>query len=83
MQRWILSGMLGILGLGLAISLSYSALLMMDENEAGRAWGLWTMGLIVGILVMGGTRLIHQRSPLSWWLVLGVLPAAVGAYFLT
>ena len=82
MQRWILAGMLGIFGLALAASLSYSAMLMMDESEPGRAWGLWAMGLIVGLLVMGGTRLIHQRSPLSWWLALGVLPAAVGAYFL-
>jgi len=81
-QRWILTGMLGTFGFSIAISLSYSAMLMMDEKEPGRSWGLWTMGLVVGVLVMGGVRLIHDRTPLSWWLVLGVMPAAIGAYFL-
>ena len=81
-QRWILAGMLGSFGLSLAASLSYSAILMMDRDKVGNSWGLWAMGVIVGLLVMGGTRLIHERSPLSWWLLLGLVPAVPGAYFL-
>lgn len=81
-QQWILSGMLGTFGLALAASLSYSAWLMLDRDEATRAYGLWVMGIIVGLLVMGGVRLILQRSPLSVWLLLGLVPAAVGAFFL-
>ena len=81
-QQWILAGMLGCFGLGLAASLSYSAWLMMDRDKPSNAWGLWAMGVIVGLLVMGGTRLLHERSPLSWWLLLGLVPAAVGLPFI-
>lgn len=81
-QQWILSGMLAILGLGLSASLSYSALLMMDRDKADNAYGLWVMGVLVGVLVMGGAQLLHERSPISWWLLLGIVPGAIGAYFL-
>ena len=81
-QQWIVSGMLGAFGLSLAASLSYSAWLMMDRDKPDNAWGLWTMGLIVGVLTMGGARLLHKRSVISWWLLLGVVPAAIGYYYL-
>lgn len=81
-QQWVAAGMLGAFGFALAASLSYSAWLMMDRDRVSNAWGLWVMGLIVGVLVMVGTRIIHKVSPISWWLLAGAIPAAVGFYFL-
>ncbi|UPK76139.1 hypothetical protein MU582_05710 [Nocardioidaceae bacterium SCSIO 66511] len=81
-QQWIAAGMLGAFGFALAASLSYSAWLMLDRDKPGNAWGLWVMGLIVGVLVMVGARLIHKVSPLSLWLLAGTIPALVGLPFL-
>jgi hypothetical protein len=41
------------------------------------------MSGVIGLLTAAGIRLIHQRSPLSLWLLLGLLPTAVtGLYIL-
>ncbi len=40
------------------------------------------MGTVTGVLTIGGCLVIHQRSPLSPWLLAGLVPAAVSAYFL-
>ena len=39
------------------------------------------MGGVTGVLTIGGCLLIHQRSALSPWLLFGLVPAAVSAYF--
>lgn len=82
MQQWILSGMLGILGLSLSVSLAYSATLMIDRGKTDNAYGLWIMGIIVGMLVVGGVRLILQRSALTPWLLAGALPCAIAGFFI-
>jgi hypothetical protein len=35
-----------------------------------------------GLLAMVAALVIHQRSPLSPWLVVGLLPTLVGVYFI-
>jgi hypothetical protein len=37
---------------------------------------------VVGVLGVAAGFLIHQKNPLTPWLVLGLLPAAVGLYFI-
>ena len=39
------------------------------------------LGTIVGVLGIGAALAIHQRPLLSPWLLLGVIPAAIGTYF--
>jgi multisubunit Na+/H+ antiporter MnhC subunit len=43
--------------------------------------GLWVMSGVVGLMTTVGVLLIHQRSLVSPWLLLGVLPTAVSAFF--
>ena len=44
--------------------------------------GLLVISGVVGLMAMGGVRAINQKSVLTPWLLLGLLPAAVGWYLL-
>jgi hypothetical protein len=39
------------------------------------------MSGVVGLATTAGVLLIHQRSLLSPWMILGVVPTAVAAFF--
>jgi 4-hydroxybenzoate polyprenyltransferase len=42
--------------------------------------GLLVIGTVFGVLAFVGALLIHRRSPLSPWLLLGLVPGLVGAF---
>jgi hypothetical protein len=37
---------------------------------------------VVGVLGVAAGFLIHQKSPLTPWLVLGLIPAAIGLFYI-
>ena len=43
--------------------------------------GLNVIAAAIGCLAVAAGLMIHTRSPLSWWLVLGLLPGVIGAWF--
>ena len=36
---------------------------------------------MIGMMAVTAGRLIHRVNPVSWWLLLGLVPGLVGAYF--
>jgi hypothetical protein len=51
-------------------------------DRAGAQPGLLTISAAVGLVAMGGVRVINQKSLVTPWLLVGLLPAAVGWWWL-
>lgn len=80
-QRWVMS-VLAVTTVGhLAVGIIVAAAFVGDER-AGAEVGLLVVAGVLGMLGMAVGFLIHERSPVSPWLLLGAIPAAVGAFFL-
>jgi hypothetical protein len=79
-QRWVMSALavttIGHFAAGLVV-----AAVFMDGTEQVARIGLVVIAGVVGVLGVAAAFLIHQRSALTPWLVLGLLPLAVGLYF--
>ena len=80
-QRWVMSALavttIGHFAAGLVV-----AAVFMDDREMSARIGLVVIASVVGVLGVASGFLIHQKNPLTPWLVLGLAPAAVGLYFL-
>lgn len=50
-------------------------------DRAGAKPGLLIIAGVMGLVAMTGVRLINQKRIVSAWLLVGLLPAAVGWYF--
>lgn len=78
-QRWVMSSLAGVtimhMSAGIVVAACFS-------DEVSSQWGLLAIGAAFGLIAIAAARMIHRRNPLSPWLLLGFLPAAVGAYFL-
>ncbi|WP_067428419.1 hypothetical protein [Nocardioides jensenii] len=78
-QRWVMSALLTTVGFILAGGLCFLAAV---ADRPGARPGLLIIAAIVGTITLAGVRTINQLSILSAWLVLGLVPSAVGAWFL-
>ena len=78
-QRWVMSALVLTTATIFAGGLT---VLAATTDRPGAGPGLLVIAGVVGLLAMAGVRLINEKSPLSPWLLLGLLPAAVGWYFL-
>ncbi|QIX26036.1 transcriptional regulator [Nocardioides sp. JQ2195] len=78
-QRLVMSALLGTVGFVFAGGL---CLLASIADRPGGRPGLLAVAAAVGVVTVAGVRTINQRSILSPWLVVGLLPAAIGAWFL-
>jgi hypothetical protein len=79
-QRWVVSVILIHVGGSPTLALAvYSPMLVRTNHTSGV--GLWVMSGVVGLMTTVGVLLIHQRSLLSPWLILGALPTAVSAFY--
>lgn len=80
-QRWVAAFILIHIGGAPALALAvYSPHLVISDRGSGI--GLWVMCGVIGLVTTGGVLLIHQRSLLSPWLILGVVPMAVSAFYM-
>ncbi|MCW2760222.1 MAG: hypothetical protein JWR85_423 [Marmoricola sp.] len=78
-QRWVMSALLVTV---MFIFAGGMALLSATSVQSGARPGLLVMSLIVGVIGIGGVRVIHAKSLVTPWLLAGVLPALLG-WFLT
>ncbi|MFG1621832.1 hypothetical protein [Kribbella sp. NPDC049227] len=78
-QRWVASVILIHVGTVPAVSLAVYSI-GLARTDHGRGVGLWIMSGVIGLLTVAGVRLIFQRSPISLWLLLGLLPTAVTGF---
>ena len=79
-QRWVMSVLAVTTILHLSAGLAIAAVFMDDAKVDARV-GLNVIAAIIGVLAVSAARLIHQKSLLSPWLLLGVVPGLVGLFF--
>jgi tetrahydromethanopterin S-methyltransferase subunit F len=80
-QRWVMS-VLAVTTIGhFAAGLVFAAVLMHSRPVSARI-GIDLIAGVVGILGVAAGFLIHEKSALTPWLLLGLLPAAVGLYLI-
>jgi hypothetical protein len=63
------------LSAGLAI-----AAIFVDADRMDARVGLNLIAAGLGVVAVATGFLIHQRSPLTWWVLLGVTPGVIGAW---
>lgn len=78
-QKWILSALVVTTLMHLAGGLVIAAIFLDDAKVAGRI-GLNVIAGLVGTMGIAAARGIHQKSLVSPWLLIGLLPTAVGLY---
>lgn len=79
-QRWVMSSLAFLTIEHLAAGIALAAVLS-DPARPGARIGLLIVAAGFGIVAVVAGLLIHQRNPLSPWLLAGLLPSLVGAYF--
>ena len=80
-QRWVMSVLAATTILHLAVGLVIAAVFM-DESRFGARIGLTIIAAFIGMLAVATARLIHAKSPITPWLLLGLLPALVGFWLI-
>lgn len=78
-QKWVMSALLLVTALIFAGGLSFLA---GSVDRAGAKPGLLTIAGAVGLVAMAGVRVINEKRIVHPWLLAGVLPAAVGWWWL-
>ncbi len=79
-QRWVMSSLAVTTILHLVVGLVVAAAVVEDDRLDAEI-GLLLIAGAFGVLGVAAALAIHQRSLLSPWLVLGLIPAAIGSYF--
>ena len=78
-QRWVLSALAVTTILHLSAGLIIAAIFLEDSRVDGRI-GLNVIAGLISVGAVAVARGIHQKPILSPWLVLGLVPAAVGLF---
>ena len=81
MQRWVMSVLAVTTILHLAAGLTLAAVFM-DEARQGSRIGLTVIAAVIGMLAIVAGRLVHGKSALSAWLLLGLVPGLVGLWII-
>lgn len=80
-QQWVVSSLVVTTVLHLAVGLVVAGLFL-DAERPGAQEGLMVIAGIFMVLSLAAARLVHGRSPLTPWLLLGLLPTVVGLWLL-
>ncbi|HET7690196.1 MAG TPA: hypothetical protein VFK41_07455 [Nocardioidaceae bacterium] len=78
-QKWVLSTLAATTILHMAGGLVLAAAFL---DSTGKQIAMLVIATAFGVLAMVAARLIHQSKVLSPWLLLGLVPALVGGYFI-
>jgi len=77
-QKWVMSAVVLTTATIFASGLS---LLAGQSQQAGAEPGLLGIAAVVGVVAIAAVRLINEKSVLTPWLLLGLIPAAVVGTF--
>lgn len=80
-QRWVMS-VLAVTTIGHLAGALVLAAVAIDDPRPGARVGLVLIAGAFGLIAVVLARLIHGRSWLSPWLVVGLLPTAVGLWLI-
>lgn len=78
-QRWVMSVLAVTTILHLSAGLVLASVYL-DTQRPGARVGLDLLAGVIGVLAVAAARAIHRKSPLSGWLLLGVVPGLVGLW---
>lgn len=78
-QKWVATVLTVVILGHLAEALVIFALISPADHPASRI-GLLVISGVVGLIAAAGVRAIHHRRIPSFWLLVGLLPAAIGVY---
>ena len=78
-QRWVMSTLVATTILHLAVGVVVAAYF---SDRLDSQIGLLVISALFGLIAFAAALLIHKRSPLSGWLLPGLVPALVGAYLI-
>ena len=78
-QKWVLSALAATTIMHMAGGLVIAAYFL---DGAGKQAAMLVIATAFGVLAMVAALLIHQKSVLSPWLLLGLMPTVVGVYFI-
>jgi hypothetical protein len=78
-QQWVLSVLVATTILHLSAGLAVAAVYA-DGSRPGAGVGLNVLACVCGVAAVAAARMIHRRTPLSWWLLLGLVPGLVGLW---
>lgn len=81
-QRWVASALALTTAFVWAGGMVLGALLTIDQNRHGARIAILVLAAIVGVVAIVGVRIINQLSWKTPWMVAGLVPAAVGTFFL-
>jgi hypothetical protein len=80
-QRWVMS-VLAVTTIGHFAGGLVLAAVAMDHLTRTSRIGIDVIAAVVGVLGVAAGFLIHQKSTLTPWLVLGLIPAAIGLFYI-
>ena len=78
-QKWVLSALAAVTIVHLSIGLVIAALYV-DGDRTDAQVGLNLIAAAFGVIAVAVFRAIHQKSMVSAWLLLGVVPGLVGLW---
>ena len=81
-QRWVMSVLAVTTLFHLQVGLILAALFL-DDPRPGAEIGLCLIAGAFGVISVALALLIHGRRPLTPWLLVGLVPAAVGIWLVT
>jgi hypothetical protein len=79
-QMWVMSVLVVTTLEHLAAGVALAAVLTNDARLDARI-GLNLIAAVIGCLAVAAGLMIHKKSPVTWWLLLGLLPGVLGAWF--
>lgn len=80
-QQWVLSTLTVTTILHLIVGLILAAAHMDEVDTTGKQAGLLVISAVLGIGSVVIALAIHRKSVLHWSLVLGLVPALIGAWY--
>jgi uncharacterized membrane protein (UPF0136 family) len=81
-QRTIISALVGVVfGSLAAVLAAYLSVWGAQDLNRSQVLGLWVMTGVVGLLTAVGVLVIQKRRPYAPWVLLGLLPMAISAFW--
>jgi hypothetical protein len=79
-QQWVLSALAVTTILHMSGGLILAAMFLPEERGVGAQIGLNVIAAAFGVMAVAVGFAVHRRSPLSPWLLVGIVPGIVGTW---